>query len=126
MLSALAGDIVEHGGQPISVEPLPQPAGTAAGADRGQGNGFTVTTIRRDDSAATGAEEAIPAVHVTPIPAVGASPTRDTAPVAAPSDDSLGSAVRSEPDMASEKRSEQDAADDTSTAALKIVDLKTS
>lgn len=152
MLSSLAGDIVEHGGQPISVEPLPQPAGTAAGAETGQGNGFTVTPIPCDAPGGAGRGEAIPAVHVMPIPAGGATPTTDSAPAVAPSDDSLGQAVRPEADMPSEKRSDQDVpaiassekdrgdhdgshaypsvggagtADDTSTAALKIVDLKT-
>ncbi|WP_461164896.1 macrolide 2'-phosphotransferase [Arthrobacter sp. R4-81] len=152
MLSALAGDIVEHGGQPISVDSLPHPAGTAPRAETGQGNGFTVTPIPREAPGGIGVDQAIPAVHVTPIPAGEPTPTRDSAPVVTPSDDSLGHAVRPEIDMESEKRSdhvsatassEKDrggndgshadpseggtgSADDTSTAALKIVDLKTS
>jgi hypothetical protein len=153
MLSALAGDIVEHGGQPISVEPLPQPAGTTAEAETGQGHGFTVTPIPRDTPGGAGADEALPAVHVTPIPAGEASPSQDSAPLVTPSKDSLSDAVPSQTNVTSQAPSEgvvpqtdssingdgertgsrpyhseakAGSADDTSTAALKIVDLKTS
>jgi hypothetical protein len=63
MLSTLADDIAEYGGQPISVEPLPPakpdapPTGQAAAAP-----GLV------DAPAATDISEAMPAVHVTPIP----------------------------------------------------------
>lgn len=152
MLSALAGDIVEHGGQPISVEPLPPATGTTAGVEIVKGNGFTVTPIPRDTPGGGGAE-ALPAVHVTPIPAGEAPPSKNNAPLLMPSDKSLGDAAPSEKDVAAAARSEEDvlangstekdrgdrdgstpypspavagSADDTSTAALKIVDLKTS
>ena len=155
MLSALAGDIVEHGGQPISVEPLPQPPGATPAAETGQGQepGFTVTPIPSDTPGGAGANEALPPVQVTPIPAGEASPSRESAPLVTPSKDSLAEAVPSENDVASRAPSEEVAsttdsslngggdragshpypsetragsADDTSTAALKIVDVKTS
>jgi len=53
MLTALAEDVAEHGGQPISVEPLPQPASVPATAATASGS----------------APDAAPAVQVTPIPA---------------------------------------------------------
>lgn len=117
MLSALAGDIVEHGGQPISVEPLPAATGTTAGEETGEVKAYSVTPIPRDPSNGGRVEEALPAVQVTPIPVTQASPSKDNAPPHTPSDESPGAAVPSEKDAA---------ADDTSTAALKIVDLKTS
>lgn len=117
MLSALAGDIVEHGGQPISVEPLPAATGTTSGEETGQVKAYSVTPIPRDPSDGGLVEEALPAVQVTPIPVTQASPSKDNAPPHTPSDESPGAAVPSEKDAA---------ADDTSTAALKIVDLKTS
>jgi macrolide phosphotransferase len=56
MLAALAEDVAEHGGQPISVEPLPQPA-------------VTVQPIGPDTSgSAVDQQSAGAAVHVTPIP----------------------------------------------------------
>jgi macrolide phosphotransferase len=63
MLSTLADDIAEYGGQPISVEPLPPaqpdspPTGQAPAAP-----GLV------DAPAATDISEAMPAVHVMPIP----------------------------------------------------------
>ena len=153
MLSALAGDIVEHGGQPISVEPLPPASGTTAGEETGQGKAYSVTSIPRDPSDGSRVEETLPAVQVTPIPVTEASPSKDKAVLLTHSDESLGDAALSEKDAAAQARPEEEvqargssdknrndrdgsnpspssavagSADDTSTAALKIVDLKTS
>lgn len=142
MLSALARDIVEHGGQPISVEPLPPAAGTTAGEETGQVNAYSVTPIPLDSSEGGRAEETLPAVQVTPIPVTEASPSKDKAALLTHSDENLGDAAPSEKVAAAEARPEEDvpapdsspspssavagSPDDTSTAALKIVDLKTS
>lgn len=97
MLATLADDIAEHGGQPISVEPLPQPSappvpaappavpsGQAADGPATAGRGaVTVEPIPAAALAAahatdvsdvsavsgiTGVSAPMPAVHVTPIP----------------------------------------------------------
>ena len=81
MLTALAEDVAEHGGQPISVEPLPQPAPApdaagqppqnAAAADAPVPAVSKVTLLAPDPvsgPAAVPSSTAMPAVHVTPIP----------------------------------------------------------
>jgi aminoglycoside phosphotransferase (APT) family kinase protein len=85
MLATLADDIAEHGGQPISVEPLPQPSappvpaappavpsGQAADGPATAGRGaVTVEPIPATALAAAHATDVsgpMPAVHVTPIP----------------------------------------------------------
>lgn len=68
MLAVLAADVAEHGGQPISVEPLPQPA-------------VTVQPISPEAAAPSSAPDAggmRPAVHVTPIPPDEAAGTGST------------------------------------------------
>jgi macrolide phosphotransferase len=106
MLSALAEDIAEHGGQPISVEPLPQPVHAAPLVPASQPAGSSVPgpKVESTDNAA----DAAPAVHVTPIPA---------------DDDVAGSRnpVAGSPGVPAGTAK---SADDTSTAALKIVDAK--
>lgn len=59
MLAVLAGDVAEHGGQPISVEPLPQPAPPAPDSVSGV-DAVSVGTVS--------AGRARPSVQVTPIP----------------------------------------------------------
>ncbi|QDY90584.1 aminoglycoside phosphotransferase [Arthrobacter sp. UKPF54-2] len=104
MLAVLAEDVAEHGGQPISVEPLPQPAVTVQ------------PIVPEADGAAPGpdplnAGNAVAAVHVTPIPpdedpgtaedsAAGASPAGER-PAGGPA-----------------------VVDDTSTTALTVVPAK--
>ena len=87
MLATLADDIAEHGGQPISVEPLPSPAapGSAAPGSTPQGSaGGPAPAVQSDGAvsrgpvsveliaapAATDVSEPMPAVHVMPIPVV--------------------------------------------------------
>ncbi|HSN37532.1 MAG TPA: phosphotransferase, partial [Arthrobacter sp.] len=65
MLTALAEDVAEHGGQPISVEPLPQPAGVAGPAS-GTPSGPAVNPVPGNPVVAAGA--VMPAVQVAPIP----------------------------------------------------------
>ncbi len=81
MLAVLAEDVAEHGGQPISVEPLPQPAVTVqAIAPGGAGSAADAPAAAPVPAApASGAAPRVqgpgmaPAVHITPIP-------RDEAP----------------------------------------------
>ena len=79
MLAVLAEDVAEHGGQPISVEPLPQPAVTVQPVDAVQPvvtaqPAVTVQPIGPDaPGSAPGqdpqtASDMAAAVHVTPIP----------------------------------------------------------
>ncbi|MET4137042.1 macrolide phosphotransferase [Pseudarthrobacter sp. PvP090] len=81
MLTALAEDVAEHGGQPISVEPLPQPAPVPSTAGQepqtaAAGNAsvpaVSKVTLLAPDSvsglAAVPSSTAMPAVQVTPIP----------------------------------------------------------
>jgi macrolide phosphotransferase len=87
MLTALAEDVAEHGGQPISVEPLPQPAAPPAVPQPAAPPALgmppaveivpvpavsKVTLLAPDPvsgPAAVPPRTAVPAVHVTPIPA---------------------------------------------------------
>ncbi|WP_426996399.1 macrolide 2'-phosphotransferase [Pseudarthrobacter sp. N5] len=95
MLETLAGDIAEHGGQSISVEPLLQTS--AEGPEAGNVTTAAPASARETDFTSA----AVPAVHVTPIPAAEAHDSRD-APLP--------------PEAA--------AADDTATAAITVVDAK--
>lgn len=92
MLATLASDIAEHGGQPISVEPLPSPAtpgsaapGSTPQGSAGPGTGGAVAGGAASDGAVsrgpvsaeliaapagTDVSEPMPAVHVMPIPVV--------------------------------------------------------
>jgi macrolide phosphotransferase len=89
MLATLADDIAEHGGQPISVEPLPSPAaeaGSVAPGSTEQGSAahgrVSVSPVSAELIAApanTDVSEPMPAVHVMPIPA-----DEDTATAPAP------------------------------------------
>lgn len=94
MLATLAEDIAEHGGQPISVEPLPQPAAPPAPAtppavqhDQAAGPG-AVSPGLIPGPAATDVSEQMPAVHVTPIPADENRPAITVTPIMADSPDS--------------------------------------
>ena len=77
MLTALADDVAEHGGQPISVEPLPQPVVPPAPDQPADPENIPVpavskVTLLAPDSvsglAAAPSSSAMPAVQVTPIP----------------------------------------------------------
>jgi aminoglycoside phosphotransferase len=67
MLSALADDIVQHGGQPISIEPLPQAAGAPSAT---AGIGAVQEAPGSSPSLFIGGPipQGVPAVHVAPIP----------------------------------------------------------
>lgn len=130
MLAVLAEDVAEHGGQPISVEPLPQPAVTVQ------------PIVPESESPAPGPDPlsaggAVAAVHVTPIPrdedpsTAGTGPAGDTkthdAGIHGVTDG--GAAPTREPDAgdgpaASPLPPKPAAADDTSTTALTVVPAK--
>ncbi len=130
MLETLASDIAEHGGQAISVEPLPSPAapaGTApAGtiqpatdtADGGSGQGAGSAQGPAGNPAVAGVSPGIvQPVTVLPIPApvlpaVQVSPIPDDEP-----------AQDGEPAPA-EAPAKVPSADDTSTAAITVIDVK--
>ncbi|MDQ0800568.1 macrolide 2'-phosphotransferase [Arthrobacter sp. SLBN-112] len=117
MLESLASDIAEFGGQPISVEPLPDasspdnseaaaqvpaedsaPAAAPGPARSGSSPAVTVVPVPVEP-----AEPAQPAVHVTPIPV---DPPADEAPDA---EDTAPTAK---------------GPDDTSTAAISVINIK--
>ena len=113
MLASLADDITEHGGQPISVEPLPQAVPAVH-----------VEPVPQVEPAAAAA---MPAVHVTPIPVEQSAERVASAPSVA------AEKVPAEGDREAGRTASGDgrptppappAADDTSTAAIRIVDAK--
>jgi hypothetical protein len=110
MLETLASDIAEHGGQAISVEPLPAAAvtdGSAAGPAAGNSGTAgakpeTVQPVTVLPAPAPG----LPAVLVTPIPKDESAPDEEPAPADTPENIPT--------------------ADDTSTAALTVIDVRKS
>jgi aminoglycoside phosphotransferase (APT) family kinase protein len=110
MLATLARDIEEHGGQPISVEP--QPAAAASGPE---------PVVRAADAGATGSAPSVtvvplpvpapvqPAVHVTAIPV---EPTGGA-----------GSGESSGDGGAATDQGGDGGPDDTSTAAISVIDV---
>ncbi|HET8878583.1 MAG TPA: phosphotransferase [Arthrobacter sp.] len=142
MLALLAEDVAAHGGQPISVEPLPAPAEAAEphNAAQPQNAGRPAVTVQPigSDTPAPVADQptadqpagskaaadqlagskAVPAVHVTPIPADDEHDARDT-------DD--GDADGGKDDGGSDSSAGGPAprpdTEDTSTTALTVVPL---
>jgi macrolide phosphotransferase len=102
MLATLASDIAEHGGQPISVEPLPPaaPDVPAAASAKQAAAPDAVPGMRAADD---GVPATVPPVTVLPVPA--AQPAVHVAPIPAEPAPAPGP-------------------DDTSTAALTIIDAK--
>jgi macrolide phosphotransferase len=148
MLSTLAADIAEYGGQPISVEPLPPAKPESPPTSHAPAAPGLV-----DAPAATDISEAMPAVHVTPIP-VEAAPLpveitpipadesgagedtdkpadRPVRPGAPPEAAEAGTSGEAEAARAEAPGTEEDAQGskpsgaDTSTVALTVVDAKT-
>ncbi len=125
MLTVLAEDVAEHGGQPISVEPLPQPAPAPESGDSpSRDNGPDTAPHRAPDQppvpavskvtllapdtvsglSAVPTSSAMPAVQVTPIPVD--EPTAD--------DDASN-------DSASDESASDDGPEDTSTQSIAVV-----
>lgn len=167
MLATLAEDIAEHGGQPISVEPLPSPAaaaGSAAPVSTAPGPVSVAPVPAATVSAgpvaaeliaappATDVSEPMPAVHVMPIPADEDQADAPAAPAGVDVPDSVdadgsadgtvdeqaaadvpttevpdatdgpGASVADQVEAAAQPKPLS--ADDTSTAAISIVDAK--
>ena len=130
MLESLASDIAEFGGQPISVEPLPAkgtPAAPAAAAPAAAGTPAAVPAPSHGSSAVS------PAVTVIPVPvepaadampdvpspaAVHAQPAVHVAPI--PVEPAAGA------EAAEVRAGETKAADDTSTAAISVINANRS
>ncbi|QHK19659.1 phosphotransferase [Pseudarthrobacter psychrotolerans] len=116
MLETLAADVEEHGGQAISVEPLPAPADDAQ-SPAAQSPAVTVApapavTIVPVPVPAVEPVPAVPAVEVSPIPAE---------PV--PSDEASVDDESADGDSA-DRPSVRPSAEDTSTAAISIVEVR--
>ncbi|WAJ35137.1 macrolide 2'-phosphotransferase [Arthrobacter sp. FX8] len=125
MLESLASDIAEYGGQPISVEPLPvKGSPDAAGASvpaaaTGSGTGA---------ASGSGSSAVTPAVTVVPVPAgsttpaepaVSIQPAVHVAPVPAEQPTAAGSAEATGAETPGTK-----GPDDTSTAAISVINVK--
>ncbi|MFB8368688.1 phosphotransferase [Pseudarthrobacter sp. NPDC055928] len=144
MLETLASDIAEHGGQAISVEPLPSPAAPAATAAAGTVTARTDTADggSGDSAAAPGRAQGPAAGHpvvagVTPgivqpvtvlpiptpvLPAVQVSPIPDDEPEQGePAQDEP---AQDEEPTPAEPPAKVPSADDTSTAAITVIDVK--
>jgi macrolide phosphotransferase len=141
MLAVLAADVAEHGGQPISVEPLPVPAPAASFGPAAVPASIPVpavskVTLLAPDSvsglAAVPTSSAMPSVQVTPIPLdadTGGVPdgsAEDTstqsiaviqAGAAVQDDAARAESAQAGPAAAS-------AAEDTSTTAITVVEAK--
>jgi aminoglycoside phosphotransferase (APT) family kinase protein len=139
MLATLADDIVEHGGQPISVEPLPQPAAPPLPPAPAGAPAANVVPAASPQlipvPAATDISDQMPAVHVMPIPTEDSGPAEsrpdsDTAAdteTAEDTDTAEDSKADDDSNTAEDSKAESKAAlspDDTSTTALTIVDAK--
>lgn len=129
MLETLASDIAEHGGQAISVEPLPAAAdGNTSAGTASAGNGTSDGGAEPGPAAPGSASDpaagiagvmpgTVPPVTVLPIPAPGLPPVLVT-PI--PKDDP---AADKEPAPADTPENVP-AADDTSTAALTVIEVR--
>ncbi|MDI3212504.1 phosphotransferase [Arthrobacter sp. AL12] len=142
MLTALAEDVAEHGGQPISVEPLPQPTPASDQAPQAPAEGgapvpaVSKVTLLAPDSVsglpAVPSSTAMPAVHVAPIPLAaggeGSAPgdagvvddsRAGVASEAAPHKVSGGVSVTAIPDDG--PAADESSAEDTSTQSIAVV-----
>lgn len=138
MLETLAADVKEHGGQAISVEPLPAPASPAAG-DAAQAPAVQSAAAQ---PAAVVTVVATPAVTVIPVPVVSepgpgpVQPAVEVSPIPAEpiaSDESPADLRPADDRPAHEEPAGKDPAgdtsalppaDDTSTAAISIVEVR--
>jgi macrolide phosphotransferase len=125
MLETLAGDIAEHGGQSISVEPLPAPAEPGPAEQSGA---EPSSAQARDTGSVSSVSAQTPAVTVVPVPAelpvpasvvpaVHVSPIPAEEQAAAPED-------QAKEGSAPEEAPKSPTSDDTSTAAITIIDVK--
>lgn len=134
MLETLAADVEEHGGQAISVEPLPAPApADAAAPSAGASSAAQFSAVGQSPAVSV---SAIPAVSAVPVPVLSAEPVPvlpvvEVSPIPAepissdeaPADeDSAGRDPADQPPA--DDPSLRPSAEDTSTAAISIVDVR--
>ncbi|MET4143219.1 macrolide 2'-phosphotransferase [Arthrobacter sp. UYCo732] len=140
MLESLAADVEEHGGQAISVEPLPGQAPSGAGVTADAGSSPAVTPSPAVSAAPAPAVTVapVPAVSIVPVPEVDVrhvqvpevavpdarlhqapAPARPARPAPVPPAVEVGR-IPADPTLESTAR----AAEDTSTAAINIVDVR--
>lgn len=143
MLETLAADVEEHGGQAISVEPLPSPAqASAAPASAGPTQGSADAAVQGDGRTPVVSVAPVPAVTVVPMPAeaadaVPAVPAVVVSPI--PVEPIPSESVSSTPAPSAEAPTDGEpadrkpvdgetaaplSADDTSTASISIVDVR--
>lgn len=138
MLESLASDIAEFGGQPISVEPLP-PAGNQGGsvASAAAGTATSGTAAAHGGGAtASGSSVVTPAVTVAPVPVqpavtvvpvpVPVQPAVHVAPIPAEPQQAVsadGAGEAGGPELEA-NGPEAKGPDDTSTAAISIINVK--
>ena len=120
MLETLAADVEEHGGQAISVEPLPAPTAPAGGDAQSP----AAHSPAAPSPAVTVAPA--PAVTVVPVPVlsvepVPAVPAVDVSPIPA---EPIGSEPVPADEAPAETPSAAPSADDTSTASISIVNVR--
>lgn len=110
MLETLAADIAEHGGQAISVEPLPGKEASAASAV----------------PSGAGLAGASPAVTVVPVPVLPAGPVAAVPASALPAVEVSPIPANTVPagTVPAEDEPAARSADDTSTAAISIIDVR--
>ncbi|MET1088578.1 MAG: macrolide 2'-phosphotransferase [Arthrobacter sp.] len=131
MLESLARDIEEHGGQPISVEPQPAVAASAIGGAVAPAAG--TLAVRAADAVPSGSVPTVsvvplpvpapvqPAVHVTPIP-VEPGPDAAAADVSAQGGAAGDNVAAQGPDAPGPEAGAVTGTNDTSTAAISIID----
>ena len=123
MLESLASDIAEFGGQPISVEPVPDPASqdAAVAPSPGPAEGAAPAAATGPAAAPGPARSgASPAVTVVPVPAGPATPVQPAVhvtpiPVDPPEEEAPG------PEDAAPTAKDPD---DTSTAAISVINIQ--
>ncbi|RAX15606.1 aminoglycoside phosphotransferase [Pseudarthrobacter sp. AG30] len=113
MLESLAGDIAEFGGQPISVEPLPDPASRDNAEAAAPASSESTASTAVPTPAHSGSS---PAVTVVPVPAKPAAPAQPAVHV-------TPIPVEEAPD-AEDGASTTQGPDDTSTAAISVINVK--
>ncbi|NUS35140.1 MAG: phosphotransferase, partial [Pseudarthrobacter sp.] len=146
MLQSLAADIAEFGGQPISVEPLP-PAGTQGGSGQSHPAGSpssgtapasagapaaSAGTTANGRPAAGGSSAVTPAVTVAPVPVqpavtvvpVPVQPAVHVAPIGAEPQATSGAGAGEDGPAGGQEPEAKGGPDDTSTAALSVINIK--
>ncbi|MEO8284748.1 MAG: hypothetical protein ABI568_15330, partial [Pseudarthrobacter sp.] len=134
MLETLAADVEEHGGQAISVEPLPGQAPAGAGVNAEAGVAAEPDATAESDVTSDGVPSAAvkglpaPAVTVAPVPSVSVAPVPAVTVIPVPAVSETNHNAAEVEASAGETRAHDApaarSAEDTSTAAISIVDVR--